>query len=621
MAETSYVYAGTVRSAAGGRGGIFRQTAGDQRWEALTNGLPDETQVHAITVYPANPEVVFIGTTKGAFRSVDRGGRWERLVLPDPEADIWSITVDPTDCKTVYARQGKAPIYRPTRRRIPVVPNCRRAEASQRRYCGSSYLRQCGAGGRPIRADTITRQPRRGTVVLDVNFDTLTQISYKQLILVEASDVPDHPLSPRRGIQLSEEPGKSILRWPCLLPGIAVGVAPLRNLSGDAVQQCLAEGFTDRLVADLFRHCRAFTFAWVAGERRWAADLATPNPSELKYMISGSVQRGRTQGASRVNIRISDAVTTDYLWAGRYEFRAEDLAPIQTEITRQISRVLHILLLHEASRRAFVTSDAELGIDECLARAQMALKGEMRAELSAEAQQWFLVALARDPRNVDALVGLARTCQYLVSNPWWGDPRAAAAASDLGREAIATALELEPRHALAKCIQGMLYSAARQLEEAASAFRQALAMDEGLASAHGFGGYNAALLGRAWETLRSVERAMRLDRTDRKQSIFFWYGGFAELLLGRTEAAIPLLCKSLKRNPSYGGAQLCLMAALSLTGRHSEAAWMAESFRQQYSESPANAFERLWLSRSASPVYRAQIHPLFENIRALSAAS
>jgi len=48
MAEMSCVYAGTVRSAAGGSGGIFRQTAGDQRWEALTNGLLDETQVHAI---------------------------------------------------------------------------------------------------------------------------------------------------------------------------------------------------------------------------------------------------------------------------------------------------------------------------------------------------------------------------------------------------------------------------------------------------------------------------------------------------------------------------------------------------------------------------------------------
>jgi photosystem II stability/assembly factor-like uncharacterized protein len=112
MAEMSYVYAGTVRSTGGGSGGIFRQTAGDQRWEALTNGLPDGTQVHAITVHPANSEVVFIGTTKGAFRSADCGGSWERLALPDPEADIWSITVDPTDCRTVYAGCGPVGVYR-----------------------------------------------------------------------------------------------------------------------------------------------------------------------------------------------------------------------------------------------------------------------------------------------------------------------------------------------------------------------------------------------------------------------------------------------------------------------------------------------------------------------------
>jgi hypothetical protein len=59
------------------------------------------------------------------------------------------------------------------------------------------------------------------------------------------------------------------------------------------------------------------------------------------------------------------------------------------------------------------------------------------------------------------------------------------------------------------------------------------------------------------------------------------------------------------------------VAALSLTGQHSEAVSMADSFRQQYLESPANAFEQFWLSRSASPVYRAQVYPLFENIQAV----
>ena len=431
----------------------------------------------------------------------------------------------------------------------------------------------------------------------------------------------DRRLPPRRRTQQSGEPGESPPQWPCLLPSIAVAVAPLRNLTGDTKQQCLVEGFTDRLVIDLFRHCRSFSFAWMAGGWHWTANLARPNSSELKYVVSGSIQRGSLQGTLRVNIRISDAVTADYLWAGRQEFQPEEPS-IQTDITRQISRVLHVLLMYEASRRASVNSDAELGVNECLAHAMEALKGDLCADLSAEAQRWFLAALARDPRNVEALVGLALTCQHLVSNPGWsGDPRAVAAVSDLGREAVALAVELEPGHARARCIQGMLYSAAGELKQAEAAFDLALAMNRGLASPHAFSGYNRALLGNDEETLPAVERAMRLDPTDRRHSIWLFFGGFAELLVGQTEAAIALLQKSLERNATYGSAQLFMMVALSLMGRHRGAALMAESFRQQYPESPATAFERLWLSRSASPVYRAQVFPLFEKIQALSVAS
>jgi tetratricopeptide (TPR) repeat protein len=323
----------------------------------------------------------------------------------------------------------------------------------------------------------------------------------------------------------------------------------------------------------------------------------------------------------RVNIRITDASTSEYLWAGRHEFKPEDLAPIQTRITRRISRELHVLLLQAASRRAIVDAGMELGVTECLSRASDALRGRITPELTAEAQRWYLAALAHDPRDVEALTGLALTCQSLVGNPWWGDPRAAAAASDLGREAAAIALDLAPGHAFAKCIQGMLYSAAGQLEPAARAFEQALAMDQGLGAAHGFSGYNAALLGRACETMPAVERAMRVDQTDRRHSIWFFFGGFAELLLGRTEQAIALLNKSLERNPSYGSAQLFLMAALSLMGRRSDAAETAVSFRAQYPDYRTNTFEQLWMSRSGSSVYRAQIHPLFEKICSLGVAN
>jgi TolB-like protein/Tfp pilus assembly protein PilF len=403
------------------------------------------------------------------------------------------------------------------------------------------------------------------------------------------------------------------------LSSIAVAVAPLRNLTGDAEQQYLVEGFTDDLVTDLLRCGRGLSLKPLAEERRISGNAAPAAERGLAYLVSGSAQRSGP-GMLRVNMRITDATTAEYLWAGRHEFRPEDLASVQTKITRRISRELHLLLLQEASRRAAAAAPAELGVNECLARAREALSGVTRAELSAEAQQWFLAALARDPRNVEALVGLARTCQYLVSNPWWGDPQAAAAASDLGREAAALALALAPGHAFARCTQGMLYSAAGQLEEAGRAFDQALAMDPSLGLAHGFAGYNAALLGRAGDTVPAIERAMRLDPTQRRHSIWLFFGGFAELLLGRSEAALAQLRRSLELNPSYGATQLFLMAALTLAGQPAEAARLAAAFRQQYPDYPANAVDQLWLSRSASPTYRAQVQPLLHHIRALAIA-
>jgi tetratricopeptide (TPR) repeat protein len=113
---------------------------------------------------------------------------------------------------------------------------------------------------------------------------------------------------------------------------------------------------------------------------------------------------------------------------------------------------------------------------------------------------------------------------------------------------------------------------------------------------------------------------MRLDQMERHHSIWYFFGGFAELLLGRVSEAHRLLEKSLQRNPRYGSAQLFEMAALSLLGRRNEAARMAALFRQQYPEYPTTAFEQLWLSRSASSVYRAQIYPVFEQIRTLGIA-
>lgn len=430
------------------------------------------------------------------------------------------------------------------------------------------------------------------------------------------SDTVGHLSREQELIATTTIPTKPRAQWPCLLPSVAVAVAPLRNLTGDQRREHVLEALTDDLVTDLLQEGRGLSRVRVMDERRILASLPRAIGLDAEYVVTGSAQQNDV-GKFRINMQITDAVTAEYRWAGQDEASSEDLELLQTNITRRVSLELRILLLQEVSRRSFAGSVSWLSPNDSLSSAAKALGGQMRAEFTAVAQRLFLAALAEDPRNVEALVGLARTCQHVVSQPWWAHPRAVAVSSDLGREAVSIALSLAPGHAMANCIKGMLCSAAGKVEEAAGDFERALTRDPQLGIAHAFAGYNASFLGHAEETSQAVERAMRLDQTNRRHSIFLFFVGFSELLLGRTEAAIALLRKSLERNPSYGSAQLFLIAALSLIGRQREAVQTAASFREQYPGYRSSAIEQLWLSRSASSIYQAQLDPIFDRIRAL----
>ena len=494
----------------------------------------------------------------------------------------------------------------------------RRGEAlRQYRSCADTLKRELGVAP-DLETQSLANEISRSSTAREHNSSGFAAEDRDPVARVDATDRWSGRAAPPQADAYGQDAATP--RWPCLLPNIAVAVAPVRNLTGDPDQQYLMDAFTDDLVTDLLRHGRGLSLKPLGDDRGPGDNGNRISERGYDYIVTGSAQTSGP-GLLRVNMRITDATTSEYLWAGRHEFKPEDLAPIQTRITRRISRELHVLLLQAASRRALATSGMDLGLTECLSEASSALRGNYTPELTSEAQRWYLAALAHEPRSAEALTGLATTCQHLVSNPWWGDPRTVAAASDLGREAVAIALDLAPGHAFARCIQGMLYSAAGQLELAARAFQQSLAVDQTLAPAHGFAGYNAALLGRANETWPAIQQAMRFDQTDRRHSIWFFFAGFAEMLLGRTENAIALLQKSLERNASYGSAQLFLMAALSLIGREAEATETAASFRKQYPDYRMTTFEQLWLSRSGSSTYRAQIHPLFEKIRVLGVAN
>ena len=122
----THVYVGGARSKPGTLGGIFRQSVGDDRWEQLTKGLPDPLNVHAVTVHPMSPDVVYLGTNRGFFRSTDRGEAWDRGGFPADGGEVWSILVHPENPRRLYAGTSPVGVFRSedggdTWRRMPGV--------------------------------------------------------------------------------------------------------------------------------------------------------------------------------------------------------------------------------------------------------------------------------------------------------------------------------------------------------------------------------------------------------------------------------------------------------------------------------------------------------------------
>jgi photosystem II stability/assembly factor-like uncharacterized protein len=78
----------------------------------MTKGLPEPVQVMAITPHPGDRDVVYIGTNDGPYRSVDGGDRWERLPFPEPGLQVWSILVDPSSPRRLYAGTSPLGVFR-----------------------------------------------------------------------------------------------------------------------------------------------------------------------------------------------------------------------------------------------------------------------------------------------------------------------------------------------------------------------------------------------------------------------------------------------------------------------------------------------------------------------------
>ncbi|MFL5796897.1 MAG: WD40/YVTN/BNR-like repeat-containing protein [Actinomycetota bacterium] len=91
--DPSRVYAATVS-------GLFESSDGGRSWNRATVGLPKMYYVTRLALAPSDPNVMYILVNGfGLYGSLDRGQTWRSLWI---RRDVWTVTVDPTDADVVY---------------------------------------------------------------------------------------------------------------------------------------------------------------------------------------------------------------------------------------------------------------------------------------------------------------------------------------------------------------------------------------------------------------------------------------------------------------------------------------------------------------------------------------
>src|ERR1700722_15414606 len=135
----------------------------------------------------------------------------------------------------------------------------------------------------------------------------------------------------------------------------------------------------------------------------------------------------------------------------------------------------------------------------------------------AQARAFFDRALAADPDNVDALIGLGRAEALEGANSFVPDPMGAFATAEAR---LTKALSSVPDHAHGHMWLGLVETFTKRAARGIAECEYALELDRNLASAHGVIGFGKVLIGRAEETEAHIAEALRLSPRD--TLIYVW---------------------------------------------------------------------------------------------------
>jgi adenylate cyclase len=330
----------------------------------------------------------------------------------------------------------------------------------------------------------------------------------------------------------------------------ALAVLPFVNLSGDPTEEYFADGIAEEILTLLAGSegvrviSRTSAFAFKDQSLELPAIAARLG---VGYVLEGSVRRADER--VRVSAQLIDAGADSRLWTQTYERQLDDVFAIQSEIARDIARVLRIALGTDEIASFGTPPTTSLQAWQLFLEARYLVRTRRTPEDVARALELVERALAQDARFARAQ---SLRALILFLRPVWLDGQPEFEVQHLSNhspafverlnsdwqaalEAAELALDVDPRLGEPHIVRALHAHAHNDWSAAAASFREALARAPNNPDLRSWYGSFLLETGYLRDGLREKQRASDLDPLS---PLIAWQSAYAALILGRRDLIV-----------------------------------------------------------------------------------
>ena len=290
----------------------------------------------------------------------------------------------------------------------------------------------------------------------------------------------------------------------------SIAVLPFDNRSRLEDDEFFVEGIHDDLLTNLARIGSLKVISRTSVGKYKGTEKTIPEiAAELGVatVMEGAVQRSGS--TVRINVQLIDANTDEHLWAEIFdrELTADNLFAIQSEISQEIARALEATLSPEDQQRLNERPTENLAAYNAYLRGRQLMARRNSKDVDQAARE-FQRAVELDPGFALAWVGVAETAQLQSQ---YSDLNFA---ESVQRQEIAVdrALAIDERLGEAYLSRAEAHAFYQRNEEAEAAFRKAIELSPGYATAYQwYGNFLGRFPHRYGESIELLQQALELD--------------------------------------------------------------------------------------------------------------